>query len=534
MKKRIHNFFHDIKMLPFTVALVCGFLLISTSCSHNDKEEEIDIRGKVTLKIDLNSLYTSSRASESSSPGNDAENYIDTDNLVLLILDSNDDILTALEGNSYKLRESYISPFSKYSLYYELEDEDILQRIKNKENLGLMVLANWKNYDNNCKFPDFSNFINQNAWDLLSSYTFLTQLGEENFSWMPDIQEKRLIPMFGYVKRIEYVVQQIWANVNLQRVLAKIEINDYLYNVTDPSGNTTLQIESVKLTGYQYNGRLVPDKNNYDHATSVSKTSLIAIKPNLNFVKIPMPAQGNIPAYNKWVAYVPEMVLGSNLNDPERPYFDISYSDKNGNAPISGRFRVDFATYNSNSKPTVDSDIHPNLWTSFLRNHFYRFDIMAITKISSWIDNEFDGHFLRFGAGYWFLYNEDEDSYYYYDFENEGNLLPVTLTYKDNKEWWYITRMEEGGQTYIFFEEEWARINVVNDTWTVNFSLNNDETEEHELYFRDNETNDRILCFDIEEVRYLSPDNKKVTINWTYVYDHGYWVKTYMSTDEEE
>lgn len=509
---------------------------IAVSCQE-DKETDLESsQSDFTLSLTLFSGNRDTRAVNASDL-EVYETYIDPYDTWILFLDSDDVPLSIVSGLNCRATYSV----STTTFHYGTKDDDLIKKLLSGIPFKVAVISNWKDYDNSFDFSDLDFSSQKSIWEVLKNCKFNTQVGEDGNSWMPFMgSEIKSIPMFGYTtNECSFTTdQKIEIKVEMQRSLVKIELADYFFNIEDADNHTSLKVTDITLSSAKAYGLFAPLSDQYPISNKPNIADDNTLLYNIKLCPVTVAATQYTPSYTKWVAYVPEMSLGEEFTE-ERPHLDIKVKDSNGDnedSAIQVMLRLDFAKYDADGNESASGNDYD--WTSLVRNHNYRFTLMSMTKYTSEIDPDFTGHYLRFGKGYWFLYDETNEKYYFYDDQNEGKITPVLISQKAGEEWWYIERKD--GKTHIFIDEEWVQINVLpgdgnsleEDKWTVWFKVNGEDLE-REITVTKKDDGTFQLSFDVTESIYLAPDNREMKIKWTYIYQGENWIKTNMEEISE-
>ena len=362
-------------------------LLTQTSCIY-DKSAIMPCGLEKTdsLVINLNLTVPASSTGTRSVgdkvvPGSKDENYINIDDIKICIFDSDDNYVDE-EGLITDIDKG--TPTDKANGYYtvtaklDLSDKTVKERLSTFQ---IMVLANWKSFErSNTKpafeYPSFAGYSvsggTKNIYKDGDNFNFT--LKDQGGTWVPSIDKKQAIPMFGITEDVDLQFAIDMAkygddpsfSVPMLRALAKVEIVDVL-----PEG---ISISEVKLDKSNTTGRIIPDididanSGWHDNAVQISSPSLPTSSEsvsNLVFVK-----NGTRTAKDKdgkdrpncsvWTVYIPEM----DLTKGTRPKFLVK---------CDGYHDSEFLFDNYNDKGEEQNSL-----ASVLRNHIYRYNATNI------------------------------------------------------------------------------------------------------------------------------------------------------------
>lgn len=510
--------------------IICSITAWSCSDDKDMPSASVNLPDENGIMIEFVHNGHNTRA-ESDFTGNEAENYINSDDVLVLVIDESDRILGALTKG---VKQNSSGLLQSQKLWFKIED-DLASKLVGTT-YKLVTIVNAKSYDADVFFPTIPDGQTPLLSDYVRQLTFNFQ-GTPQSPWMPDIDAGRLIPMFGYASGLVYNLNEKTQKVTmrLQRCLVKIEVSDFLWGMVDPENHTEMEITAATLSSFNQKGWLVPAdfSRDFPHAMNVNIPAYTTKGTGLKLTPVEQrDASGR--KYNKWVCYVPEMVMGSEIN-ADRPYINIYFVDKNMGEANSGNFRLDISVYNDDGPYVPQPTTHENNWTALFRNHLYAINLISLTKISSNISVDFTGHSMMFGEGIWFLSDEEGNIWYH---DASGTEYPVSKSEKCGKEWWYI---EMEGKTYVFIRNEWVQIDVDpsqkdetdgTDLWTLTY---NDQvcivtvtpSDSNGSYASDDYT----ISFQYHDVLAYPPYYEPINVIWIYELIAGQWIKTSVLTD---
>lgn len=368
-------------LLKIFVLLTFGLAVQGCGLIYDSYHEDDEVDGNFHLKVRiLTSKEILSRANHSDDEqlkGSNAENYIDFDsgNFKIILFNIDGTHLLDIDRSSWEVSTSEDS----YYVYYILDinvvlpegtTEDVKNRIK-REGIKVMALANWNKSADDNAYASFNKSENarqtlSEIWEDGSNYNFVYSAAVDDksayTSWLPTLGEnKKLIPMFGISTSSPFSQSTSGAEyrtsvvVPMQRVLAKVEVIDNVSTASDGS------ITNVSMSSFNELGRFIPNvalNPNWDKIGSQVEVSSLPANVFTNNNELEFVKQGN-----KWIAYVPEMALGNQLNE-QRPHINVDIEG-------SERHVVHFAYYNDQSEPTIPDES----WNHILRNHIYRYEV---------------------------------------------------------------------------------------------------------------------------------------------------------------
>ena len=405
--------------------LLLGLILPLQSCIYDEVTETSDPDGYyLTVKVQTKSIAgtRASHEDDAEERGSEAEDYMDIEagDIKLSLFDKAGNYLFDIvnEEDWEVIVDSKNMVYHVFEKLLEFPDEmpqDQVDRIS-REGVKVLVVTNWKSNETNADYDgafkktstDYQNLTE--IWADDGSYNFSYEADPGNMSWTPDIQRKRLIPMFGIAQSTPFTEYangkpMAIATIPMQRVLAKVEVIDGMQQ-------EGVAIESVQLTDYNTSGRLIPDVDrNPDWDKTMAQVDVSSIPAgvreetsDLNFVK----EEGK-----KWVAYVPEKELikvkpGEEV-PADRTHIDVKIG-VNGTLEEyydGGVFPIHFARYDQTDfTPYVPDES----WNHILRNHIYRY---TVTKLGMGLE-------LHLHVIPWYV-----DEYEEWDFTDNISLKPL-------------------------------------------------------------------------------------------------------------
>ena len=365
-------------------------LLTQTSCIFDNDipcgSEDPDLL-VINLNLTVPSSSTGTRsAGDALVPGSKDENYINIDGDYQVLLFDKDGNLVENKLSEFKCKENGVNGggMTSYTLTTRLSlsgNEDKVRLSKFK----VMVLANWESFENSntktgFKYPPFAGYsvsgTTNNIYKDGENFNFT--LKDQGDTWVPSIENKQAIPMFGITEEVDLQFAIDMSkygdgpsfNVPMLRSLAKIEIVDMV-----PDGKKA-NIEKCVLTKYNTSGRFIPDItgdnakwNNDDF--QILQPSLpegVASSTNLQFVQTTktVRTEGATADEDKacFVVYIPEM----EIDKTDSPIIQVQLGGSDHDYPI-------YLQKYENGKP---KDGDENKYDYLLRNHIYRFNITNV------------------------------------------------------------------------------------------------------------------------------------------------------------
>lgn len=313
--------------------------------------------------------------------GSEAENHIDFEALdfSLVLFDKNGNFIQKIDCNkSWKILPSTSAGSTVPDAYLvetelkfpETMTEAAIEAVK-KDGFQVMALANWNAANGAGSYAKMNSKPSlADIWQDGTNYNFgynYTPANGSNTTWQPNIQTKKLIPMFGFAQASAFKLGSnstslySSAMIPMQRAMAKVEVID---GMPAEDGFT---IQDVTMTTFNTSARFIPNvaaNPDWDKVGSqVESSSLpngVSTQNGLKFVYVT----------DRWVAYVPEMALGAAL-DEARPHLNVSIGDRNNS---SKTYPLHFAQYADKVTPNLPDES----WHHILRNHIYRYTIERI------------------------------------------------------------------------------------------------------------------------------------------------------------
>ena len=406
--------------------------------------------------------------------GSDAENYLnftDGDFRIILFDKEGEYLMEFGPDDDWTLEPGPLYGYNYQKYLMEIEynfpdsfDYDRLEEFRN-EGIQIMVIANCKslesNFDYSGKFGVNGSSNLSEIWRNNTTLNYQYALGANLSTWLPEFSDtrKRLIPMFGFTTISKF--QPKYTNgpysasvvVPMQRAMAKIEVVDNLERVN-------LSLQNVTMTDYNQTGRVIPNiaaNPDWDQIGKQVTSSSLPANPN-NYKP-----NGGVRFWNDapnktWIAYVPEMALGTpvferntNIFNPDRnsnrTHINIDVDFGDGKSEI---FPLHFAQY---TPETFQPSIPDQSWNHVLRNHIYRFYINNVG-----VSTEIELHVVP-----WNL--DDDEVWDYTDHVTIGEMLQ----WKTGS---YESLDEETGRLLLWidpkepFLEGWFRIKTpLNGRW---------------------------------------------------------------------
>ncbi|MCH5228419.1 MAG: hypothetical protein J1F12_00295 [Muribaculaceae bacterium] len=391
--------------LKITLILTALLCLVQFSGCSRDNEGSLDEGTPQEYVLRLNILAESSSTRTERDileDGSEAESYIDPEDICLVLYKPDGSYLTMIDDAEISPTE--ISGKKYYFIEKSYTPEEINEfHLDTDPTINILVLANWNRYESSQtnKYPSEDSFKEtnvytgrditepqkeKNLWLSDNGLVFNTQSKSESGmtkSWIPGMESKSYIPMFGYKNGLKFNLRgsgitsgnYSLTQIQMLRALAKIEIVD-----ATPEG---YEITDAKLSLYNTTGRLIPDitanEKWDDEDTQITfptlPSYLIGQNPsgsNLTFV------QSTSDGKKIWTAYIPEMELTGNrdiLSDRACIKIKGKVADTNTEYNYDLHFgdylKVDSAT----GLPDMTTD---SKWGHILRNHIYRFTINSL------------------------------------------------------------------------------------------------------------------------------------------------------------
>ena len=254
--------------------------------------------------------------------------------------------------------------------------------VKENTSLQLIMLVNWNTFGN--IYPD--NFDEKNLADLYNdnvSYNYTMYGLNYYYSWRPNAQEKKGIPMFGVSEiktlpgniDIEKDIVTLAFRINLIRCMAKIMVENHF---KDNVGEAGYNIKSISLSKYNKKGTLIPHEWQHD-----SKGVTSPWLPKTESGEYDLNEGTNLYLYKEkenpetWVGYIPEAAY--NESD-EKPVLN---------------FIIEAKTESINKALPIFRDYTTESDRKLLRNNIYNYEISISEKeifldytVCPWDDNE--------------------------------------------------------------------------------------------------------------------------------------------------
>ena len=353
----------------------CGQIFEDVNTPHANAPYELGLQVSVQTSKDTNSR-AGDHNDDSEQKGTAAENYIDfgASNFRLEIFNIDGTHLLDIDPDSWEVSTREDNLYVYHDLNIKLEfpketDSETINRIR-REGVKVMALANWNaspaqnRYNNVFVKADRSRQSLDEIWADNTTYNFdyTPTTGAATLqTWLPSTvgNAKTLIPMFGIGQSSPFTLNgneyRTAVSVPMQRALAKVEV---ISKIDAVNGG----IDNVTMSAYNNTARFIPDLTTNPHWDVIGAQVGVSSLPlnvqtqsqQLAFVK-----EGD----TKWVAYIPEMYLGNQLNDA-RPHVNVTLTGNDTRA-------VHFALYDEDSNPSLPDDS----WHHVLRNHIYRYEV---------------------------------------------------------------------------------------------------------------------------------------------------------------
>lgn len=378
----IHNTLSLLAGGLLTVSLT-GCLDDNSACIEDQPgyKEGNDVWLTFNLKNEIDVMGRSTRADDAAGHPDEnstaAENYIDTQDVRLLLLDDQGRLMKMFVPGDFTVISSESSTdFRTYELkmpinreYFSYADEDVT--------FSLLVIANSKGIGNNQAYDEINDMTYyMNNLSLLSSKRLgfaYNGFSDAQTAWTPDITSKRHIPMSG--KRTFHLTRTQIENANnadspidltidepldMQRAMAKIRVIDAIPE-TDGA-----KIKSVTLTGMNNRGAYLPDvvrNTEWTDKTSVCEFGIADLNWFTNDVISAYQFKHNDK--NSWGFYIPEFSWNySNVDNEPVLNFMVQSADgseKEYHYPVK------------NSLGDLD----------MARNHIYEFEVVEVAGVDA-------------------------------------------------------------------------------------------------------------------------------------------------------
>lgn len=378
----IHNTLSLLAGGLLTVSL-SGCLDDNSACIEDQPgyKEGNDVWLTFNLKNEIDVMGRSTRADDAAGHPDEnstaAENYIDTQDVRLLLLDDQGRLMKMfVPGDFTVISSGDGSDFRTYELKMPINREYFSYADTNVT-FSLLVIANSKGIGNNQTYDEIN--------DMTYYMTNLSQLSSKRLgfayngfsdaltTWIPDIASKRHIPMAG--KRTFHLSRTQIESANsadspidltsdepldMQRAMAKVRVIDAIPE-TDGA-----KITSVTLTGMNSRGAYLPDvvrNTEWTDKTSVCEFGIAEASWFTNDVINAYQFKHNDK--NAWGFYIPE--------------FSWNYSNS-GNEPVLN-FMVQSA---DGSEKEYHYPVKKSLGDiDMARNHIYEFEVVEVAGVDA-------------------------------------------------------------------------------------------------------------------------------------------------------
>lgn len=411
------RFFHNIAPTACSAAL----LALASACTFDDSlcvEDRPTYQegNDLWLSVDVRSLSPNagrdaraSRADDAGHPdeaGNNDENYIDIENLKVLLVGPNGRVMRVLERRDYTvLSTDDTDNYTTYTLAFNINREYFATDITDPT-FKLMVVANAQGPNANSEIRG-QKFTMADTWaktpkevaNMLTTFDY-TPGGSwaENVAWMPSIRNNRHIPMTGIVTK-SYSTAALDAatkeqpldagTINMQRAMAKVRFIDA---IQDEEGMDGISITGVRLVGYATQGTYFPEYEYNEKwytlgacplETATMREEWYKSSPLLTSpIKFIEPNGSDQKEHNAFIGYMPEFDGSVFIPDvAQYPYLEIDITGIDG----------------TGSNTTFKYGI-AGLDKYFVRNHIYEYTIkldpnLKLTldvEVNDWVSNEFE------------------------------------------------------------------------------------------------------------------------------------------------
>lgn len=376
-------------------------------CSINDygtcPPDGGDGRYSLRIQMMVPNAGIGTRASDhKEEPGSEAENFIDINDLRILIYDGEDGSL-AMEIDQAKLEEGHV-PSDTYTSYFIKVGPIDPDWIPNKlESFRIMVLANWNSFDRsakNTRYPFSGTSISaESPYSIYKNdqdFNFTMPQSRNESTWVPSKSDGRHIPMFGISDELSINAADSDASsdgptidagsISMLRSIAKVEIIDEMEGQ---------DITGVTLSRSNASGRFIPDITldgnvNWDKKADGSGSIAQLSVPSLPAIYKDGTAAADdyitdlslfvqeTDSHGKsiWAAYIPEMTFPESES---RPVFTVGY--KNTSTANSKSFN--FNNFVDGKEVSGNSVLK-----SVLRNHIYKYYVKVNDDSNLTIDLE--------------------------------------------------------------------------------------------------------------------------------------------------
>lgn len=359
--------------------------------------------GDMWLSVDLRNMEVSGRnvSSRASEPDDgdkhpeedatQAENYVDTSDLNIMLLDHNRRVIRTFGSEDYEVTGAD----GKYSLTLKIHTDYFAYAGKEPTDMvdfSLLFIANL-NGISGADGAFGENYLFNTIQELSKSYRGFpyTGLMGNNSPWKPSHETNRLIPMAGVaamsVKRSDLNAASAkdkaiaLPDIYIQRSMAKVRLVDALAK----NGDDKHKIEKVTLTGFNSRGAYLPlltEFSPWAKETSVVEygTALKAWwNATIELPSAPVPYTdeqdyvgfGADMKYDAYNIYVPEFdwaVLDAGVQGPT---LHIEVFDKDKHTTRTYDYKFPAERQDADGK-TVDAD--------FARNHIYQVVVTGVKE----------------------------------------------------------------------------------------------------------------------------------------------------------
>lgn len=401
-----YRFIHKVLTVAMIVACVALVSCVNDADPCADEPQPVPDTparvGDLWLSVDLRNQEPSGRrasASRASKPDDadnhpeeeavEAENYVDTSDLNIMLLDNNRRVIRSFGSDDYRVSRQRdgvyrltLKVHTDYFAYAGKEPTDVVA-------FSLLVLANV----NGMSGADgaFGEGYMFNTIEQLSEayrgfpYTGLTG---ENAPWTPSTDtEQRLIPMAGVAAmsvtraRLNAASTEAdpieLADIYIQRSMAKVRLVDAL----EANGQTRLRIEGATLVGANSRGAYLPlltgssewaaetaeveygtARSEWWNASAVLPSTKVSYTDLLNYV-----GKGADKVYDAYRIYVPEFDWDALADGVSGPVLRVQVRDT----------QTDEILYFDYAFPRTDPQITGGD-ADFARNHIYQVVVTGI------------------------------------------------------------------------------------------------------------------------------------------------------------
>lgn len=325
-------------------------------------------------------VETSEDCTHGERPATAAEDYIDSEDINLVLLDRNMTVLKRFDNTEYTLAGADANGNSNVLLVLPV-NVDLLETPGANWKFHLAMAANKNGADPSASaVSPFEGGLADHIGDLADdtdANRFAYNPGAS--SWQPDIKAKRHIPMAGTVAfDIPKTVVEAgdWdadAELLMQRAMAKIRVTG---NFTDKNGDLTQEIagiESVTLCGAHTGGAVLPyyEQNKswwHDGTMNIETASVPAGMGET--IDIPFLQEGD-----SFICYVPEHALSKDSDGS----ITLDQDSEEGSGPYLSIVTVDNVPTEAGG--VAERRTHKRYLSNFSsisnisRNHIYEFEV---------------------------------------------------------------------------------------------------------------------------------------------------------------